>query len=216
MNYTDTQLSHRFIRFEVPEALDYDEAKGLVQQYMIKKLQDPETTGCLLAKLQEDADLLSQDGSKVLARGSIEETGARILTVSMVCNVMKETCYSNKQAPRPTREYFKSNFQFIDGLHEALEDYIETEAKLGVEDKLYYAPQKTSIGVQVWTSQQYHLDHSDQRRKNEHLASIRRHEATLSRWVSHFHKSVIQSLRQSAYEIKAVQAAEEGRELPKP
>ena len=46
-----------------------------------------------------------------------------------------------------TREYFKSNFQFIDGLHEALEDYIHSETELGVDDKLYYAPQKTSIGV---------------------------------------------------------------------
>lgn len=202
MNYTDTQLSHRFVRFEVPTALDYDEAKRLVQQYVIKKLEDPETTGCLLAKLQEDADLLSQDGSQIIARGSIEETGARILTVNMVCNVVKETCYSNKQAPRMTREYFKSNFQFIDGLHEALEDYIQAETELGVDDKLYHAPQKTSIGVQVWINQQYHLDYSDPRRKNEQLASTRRHEATLSRWVSHFHKSVIQPLKQSACEIE--------------
>ena len=59
VNFTDTQLSHRFIRFEVPGALDYGEAKQLVQQYLIKKLQDPETTGCLVAKLQEDEDLVS-------------------------------------------------------------------------------------------------------------------------------------------------------------
>ena len=61
--------------------LDYDEAKRLVNQYLIKKLEDPDKTGCLLAKLQEDSDLLSQDGKEILARGTNEETGAKILTV---------------------------------------------------------------------------------------------------------------------------------------
>ena len=158
VNFTDTQLSHRFVRFEVPEVLDYEEAKRLVNQYLIKKLEDPDKTGCLLAKLQEDNDLLSQDGKEIISRGTNEETGSRIFTVQMVCNVANETCYSNKTAPKITREYVKSNFQFIDSLYQTLEDYISTENGLNVEDKLFFGPQKTSIGVQVFINQQYHLD----------------------------------------------------------
>ena len=71
----------------------------------------------------------------------------------MVCNVANETCYSNKQVPKMTREYVKSNFQFIDSLYQSLEDYIQAENSLNVEDKLFYGPQKTSIGVQVFINQ---------------------------------------------------------------
>ena len=39
-----------------------------------------------------------------------------------------------------TREYVKSNFQFIDSLYQTLEDYIQAESSLNVEDKLFYGP----------------------------------------------------------------------------
>ena len=38
VNYTDTQLSHRFIRFEVPESISYDPFKKTVDEYLSKKL----------------------------------------------------------------------------------------------------------------------------------------------------------------------------------
>lgn len=38
VNYTDTQLSHRFIRFEVPESISYDTFRKTVDEYLSKKL----------------------------------------------------------------------------------------------------------------------------------------------------------------------------------
>ena len=83
----------------MPDELDYDEARHQVQKYLTDRLENLETTGCLLAKLQDDNDLVSQDGLEIITRGSIEETGTRILTVKMVCNLTKEKCYSNHQTP---------------------------------------------------------------------------------------------------------------------
>ena len=34
VNYTDTQLSHRFVRFEIPKNGNYDEIKSKVEAYL--------------------------------------------------------------------------------------------------------------------------------------------------------------------------------------
>lgn len=37
VNFSDTKLSHRFVRFEVPDSLDYDETVRQVRVYLDKK-----------------------------------------------------------------------------------------------------------------------------------------------------------------------------------
>ena len=55
------------------------------------------------------------------------------------------------------------------------------------------------------------MDHNDARRKDQNLTAIRRHENALSRWVSHFHKNVIQGFKQSAMEIKVAEGQLTGK-----
>ena len=63
VTYTDTKLSHRFVRFEVPaEGPSYEATKRKVQGYLSRLQIRRETTGVLLTKLQEDTDLHSQEG----------------------------------------------------------------------------------------------------------------------------------------------------------
>jgi len=47
--------------------------------------------------------LKSPEGSQVVARGSVEATGSKFLTVNMVCDVKRETCYKDTTVPRMKR-----------------------------------------------------------------------------------------------------------------
>jgi len=55
----------------------------------------------------------------VVAHGCNETTGARILTVSMVCDLNMDRVNN----PRITKEHFKSNFDFMDELHQSILNY---------------------------------------------------------------------------------------------
>ena len=51
VNFTDTKLSHRFVRFEIPDLLSYEDSKREVQAYLDKKLNNKVTTGVVAVKL---------------------------------------------------------------------------------------------------------------------------------------------------------------------
>ena len=61
VNYTDTKLSHRFVRFELPDEIEVDDMRRTVQSYLDSKRQDP-NSGIVVAKLQVDSNLLAEDG----------------------------------------------------------------------------------------------------------------------------------------------------------
>ena len=61
VNYTDTKLSHRFIRFEIPKLVVVESFKNDVQEYLDEKLRRKDT-GVHIAKLQIDTDLVADDG----------------------------------------------------------------------------------------------------------------------------------------------------------
>lgn len=91
VNFTDTKLSHRFIRFEIPNSLDYKNSISQIKDYLNKKKNQKSTTGVVVTNLQEDIDLVVEDPDtgedKVIAKGSIPETGSRMVTVNMICDI---------------------------------------------------------------------------------------------------------------------------------
>jgi hypothetical protein len=118
INYTDTLLSHRFVRFEIPHNGNYDEIKGHVQAFLEDLTHNKETNGIVLTRLQEDKDLLSE--GEVISRGAMAKTGNRIMTVNMVCNLALDT---DKYKPFMYQTHVKGNFDFIDDLHSSLKSF---------------------------------------------------------------------------------------------
>ncbi len=103
INYTDTSLSHRFMRYEVAEE-NLDEAKSKVEEYIRQMYK--EENGTAYHKLQEDNDIVGEKGQIVSAgRGKV----GRFFTLCMVCQISK-----NANAPQPRRELIKNNYDFID------------------------------------------------------------------------------------------------------
>lgn len=41
---------------------------------------------------------MTKDGAQVIARGTHEERNSRLITLNMVCDVQKETCYAGRSA----------------------------------------------------------------------------------------------------------------------
>lgn len=94
VNYTDTKLSHRFIRFEIPKLVVVESFKNDVQEYLNEKLRRKDT-GVHIAKLQVDTDLIAEDGEQVISHGHNAQTGSSFMTVTMVCDIRKEKCYND-------------------------------------------------------------------------------------------------------------------------
>ena len=87
VNFTDTKLSHRFIRFEVPSSEDFITRCASIKEFLDRKLQNRSTTGVVLAKMQEDTDLNAQDDAQVISKASNKDTGSRFITVN-ISNIM--------------------------------------------------------------------------------------------------------------------------------
>jgi len=90
--YTDTKLSHRFIRFELLE--DYeDEGKTMVDEFIRKCFLQPpnsnignlylEETGTLQHKVQNDEDIKNNQG-KVVSHAKGKH--GKFYTINVVCN----------------------------------------------------------------------------------------------------------------------------------
>lgn len=91
--YTDTKLSHRFIRFEVLDEFQ-DEGNEMTDEY-IRSLY-LEETGTLQHRVQNDEDITNAQGKVVShARGKF----GKYYTINIVCNPM-----NNMDPPEVTNE----------------------------------------------------------------------------------------------------------------
>ena len=61
-------------------------------------MRDKSTTGLVMYKVQEDKDIRSEQGD-VVARGQDREKQTSFVTVHMVVDINKETCYSRDYKP---------------------------------------------------------------------------------------------------------------------
>lgn len=123
MNYTDTQLSHRFVRFEIPSAGVYDDIKMKIETYLDGLLANKDKNGVVLARIQEDKDLFTEN--ELAARGTMPRTGNRIITANIVCNVSLE---ADKYKAFEYQQHVKGNFNFIEDLFQGFSTFQFEEA----------------------------------------------------------------------------------------
>lgn len=83
INYTDTSLSHRFIRFELSEQ-NIQAGKLKVEEFIRQMYK--EESGTIYHRLQEDSDILGEKG-QVLSAGTGKH--GRFFTLQIVTDVSK-------------------------------------------------------------------------------------------------------------------------------
>jgi len=103
VNYTDTQLSHRFMRFSVPDK-NIEKARQKAGEF-IREIFKSEM-GTLHYKIQEDEDITGEKG-EILSAGKAR--GCSNMTVCVVCDPLK-----NENPVQPFRELVKNNFEFME------------------------------------------------------------------------------------------------------
>ena len=52
---------------------------------------------------------MTKDAKQVIARGSHEERNSRLITLNMVCDIQKETCYAGRSAVDRLEELTQNN-----------------------------------------------------------------------------------------------------------
>lgn len=206
VNFTDTKLSHRFIRFEVPSSEDFVTRCASIKEFLDRKLQNRSTTGVVIAKMQEDTDLNAQDDAQVISKASNKDTGSRFITVNMVCDVANERCYQDTSVPKAMRPQTPGRLDFKADLVKSFEDYSRQEKELidiAEEDQLYQQPKVTEIGVSVLVNQRVVAQESRASFRDigdlddqQLLLDPRKNEFKLRRWAMQFHTEVINPIEQ--------------------
>ena len=106
VNYTDTSLSHRFIRFELPEKNQIEGLKK-VNEYITQTYKEE---GTRHHKLQEDQDLHGEAG-QVVSAGTGKN--GKYYTLQLVCDIAKA-----EETVEPRRTMVKGDYSFANEVYE--------------------------------------------------------------------------------------------------
>ena len=103
VNYTDTAMSHRFVRFELPDR-HLEQGKAKIEEYIRSiYLEEP---GTVYHKLQEDEDLTGEGGQ--IASAGRGKTG-KFFTLQIVSDLKRL-----EEPPAERRDLVKGDYTFID------------------------------------------------------------------------------------------------------